>query len=141
MDGNVSVNGPRPHKELKASGWKVAKYEDGLPRLADQYETGRNPDQEATPGGPVVIDFHQFGWQSCYDSSDNRMCFRFVDRNSRESMPGYLDLMQNRTTGGDWSYSEYAETESSKATIDSLLRHADGVVFASCEEPYYTTKS
>ncbi|MBK8460434.1 MAG: hypothetical protein IPL43_09865 [Micropruina sp.] len=127
------------HKELTASGWKVAEYEDGLPRLADQYETGRNPNRG--PGAPVVIDFYQVAWQSCYTMGDDRMCFRFVDGNSSASMPGYLDLMQNRTTGGDWSYSEYTDTVSSKATVDRLLQHADGVVFASSEAPYYTSRS
>ncbi|MBK8460435.1 MAG: hypothetical protein IPL43_09870 [Micropruina sp.] len=144
-----SWSGPFPamaralHKELREAGWKSRKYLESLPDLAAQYESGRNPyDDKPTPGVPVVLDFSEMGWSSCYDKGESHICFEFADRNTDvDSQTWSLDIHQSRRPRLDSSYAEHSETVDSKATMDSLLQHDDGVVFVYSEEPYFSIQS
>lgn len=127
-------------EELRQDGWQLDKYEGGLPHLADQFEAGRNPYQNPTPGVPVVLDFSR-SWSTCYEKGEAHVCFKFADRNTNMARQAdSLDFDQNRTQGSFWSYSENRETVDSRATVDDLLDNADGVVFASTEEYYYSIR-
>jgi hypothetical protein len=126
--------------ELLAAGWEFDKYEGGLPQLAEQYEAGRNPYQDPTPGVPVVLDFSR-GWSTCYEKGEQRVCLQFADRNtdlSRQSST--FDFAQSRDLGDFYSYAETSQSVDSRSTITSLLGQADGVVFASSSESYYSIR-
>jgi hypothetical protein len=128
--------------ELVAKGWTFDKYDGGLPQLAVQYEAGRNPYQNPTPGVPVVLDFSQ-SWSTCYEKGkQQRVCLEFADRNTDlAKQAGSFDFAQSRDLGDFYSYTETSQTVDSRSTITNLLQHADGVVFATSSEPYYSTRS
>jgi hypothetical protein len=126
--------------ELLADGWTFDKYQGGLPQLAEQYEAGRNPHQNPTPGVPVVLDFSE-SWGACYEKGEQRICFEFADRNTDlRRQASMFDFSQCRDLGDFYSYTETSQTVDSTSTITSLLEHADGVVFATSTEPYYSTR-
>lgn len=125
-------------KELTAAGWAFDEYEGGLPLLAKQYEAGRNPHQNPTPGVPVVLDFAD-SWSTCYEKAERHVCFAFADRNTDlASQSDFFDFTQRRDAGGSWSYTENRETVDSRSTITHLLEQSDGVLFATDSEPYYS---
>lgn len=125
-------------KELTGAGWTFDDYEGGLPQLARQYEAGRNPHQNPTPGVPVVLDFADY-WHTCYEKAERHVCFAFADRNTDlTSQADYLDSMQHRDSDSYRSYTESRETVDSRSTITDLLQHSDGVLYASDSEPYYS---
>jgi hypothetical protein len=128
-------------KELRAAGWEFSTYEGGLPHLADQYQAGRNPYQDPTPGVPVVLDFAA-GWSTCYDKGDQTVCFSFADRNTDlRAQSSTFDFSQSRGVGSSRSYTETSETVDSEATIEHLLQHADGVIFATSQKDYFSVRA
>jgi hypothetical protein len=72
------------HSELVAAGW-TREYDDGLPGLADQYETGHDEYSTPSPGTtPGPITFEDWTWDTSYTHGEQRVHFEFANRLTRD---------------------------------------------------------
>lgn len=128
-------------EELQQEGWQPDFYGGGLPRLADQYVQSKALPENRTPGALVPSDFSNGWWDTCYAKGERHVCFQFADRDTDlADQADSFDWHQKRGREDAQSYADTRETVDSRAAIDALLSQADGVLFASTEEFYYSIR-
>jgi len=126
-------------QELQQAGWQSEYQGGGLLRLADDYQQSKARPEDRTPGPLVSSDFSEIWWHTCYDKGERHICFQFADRDTDlADQADSFDWRQSRGLEDVRSYADTRETVGSRAAIDALLSQADGVLFASSTEPYYS---